>query len=69
MLQMHPMDLLEIFDGDRIGARPAALDEIDTELVQGVGDPDLVVDREVEILGLGAVTQGRIVDFYSSPHG
>jgi len=44
-----------------VGARPAALDEGDAEVVQGAGDAQLVVDRQAEALLLGAVAQGRVV--------
>ena len=43
-------------------ARPAALDEADAELVEQRRDRQLVGDREVHALLLGAVAQGRVVD-------
>ena len=46
----------------RVGARPAALDEADAELVDVPRDVQLVEDREVQALLLGAVAQGRVVD-------
>ncbi len=43
-------------------ARPAALDEPDAETVQVPGDHQLVGNREVQALLLGAVAQGGVVD-------
>ena len=54
--------LLEKTVVGRIGARPAALDVVDPELVEHEGDRDLVGDREVDALGLAAVAQGRVVE-------
>ena len=45
-----------------VGARPAALDEADAELVELPGDGQLVGDGEVQPLLLRAVAQGRVVD-------
>ena len=45
-----------------IGARPAALDVADAELVEVPRDVQLVLDREVEALLLSAVAQGGVVD-------
>ena len=46
----------------RHGARPAALDEADTELVEQPGHRQLVDHRVGEPLALGAVAQRRVVD-------
>ena len=46
----------------RVGAGPAALDEVDPEIVEQPGDGELVRHREVEPLLLGAVAQGGVVD-------
>ena len=45
-----------------VGARPAALDVLDTEVVELLGDPQLVVDGERQALLLAAVPQGGVVD-------
>ena len=45
-----------------VRARPAALDEPDAEVVEVPRDGQLVGDREVEPLLLGAVAQRRVVD-------
>ena len=45
----------------RVGAGPAALDVIDAEPVEFLGDGDLVVDVEVNPLGLGAIAQCTVV--------
>ena len=46
----------------RVRARPAALDVAHAEPVELAGDAQLVGDREVEPLLLGAVAQGGVVD-------
>ena len=46
----------------RVGARPAALDEVDAEPVELLGDPQLVLDGERQPLELAAVAQRRVVD-------
>ena len=46
----------------RVRARPAALDVAHAEPVELPGDRELVGDREVEPLLLGAVAQGGVVD-------
>lgn len=45
-----------------VGARPAALDEAHSEVVQVPGDRQLVGDGEVDALTLGAVAQGGVED-------
>src|SRR5687768_1102829 len=47
-----------------VRARPAALYIMDAELIQQLGDINLVIDRERDILGLGAIAQGGIEEFY-----
>ena len=44
------------------GARPPALDEADAQAIQLSGDRELVSDRQVQPLLLGAVTQRGVVD-------
>ena len=46
----------------RVGARPAALDEVDAEPVELLGDPQLVLDGERQPLELTPVAQRRVVD-------
>ena len=48
----------------RVGTWPAAFDEGDPEVVELLGDPELVVDRERHALLLGAVPQRRVVDLH-----
>ena len=45
-----------------IGAGPAALDVVDTEGVEALGDADLVLHREGHTLALGAIAEGGVVD-------
>ena len=47
----------------RVRAGPAALDVVDAEGVEPLGDPQLVGDREGDAFALRAVAQGRVVDF------
>jgi len=60
-MQVVPEDLLKKVGRIGVGARPAALDEIDPQFVKFQTDPDLVFNRQVEVLGLGSVPQGGIV--------
>src|SRR5262249_1627391 len=46
----------------RIRAGPPALDVVDAELVERLGDAQLVVEREADVLGLRAVAQGGVVE-------
>jgi hypothetical protein len=43
-----------------IGPWVATLDVVDAQLIEDLGDPDLVGDREVEARGLGAVPECRV---------
>ena len=52
----------------RVGARPAAFDVVDAELVEHLGDRHLVGRREVDALGLRAVAQGGIVEIEPLVH-
>ena len=45
-----------------VGAGPAALDVVDAEAVEGLGDAGLVLDGEVDALALLAVAEGGIVE-------
>ena len=45
-----------------VGARPAALDEVDAEDVELLGDAQLVLDRGRDALDLEAVAQGGVED-------
>ena len=52
----------------RVGARPAALDEVHAEVVELLGDAQLVVDGERHALDLRAVAQGRVEDLDGCRH-
>ena len=56
MVELYPSDFFEVLNRHGIGTWPAALDVINTEVVERVGDAHLVIDGEVEILGLGAIS-------------
>ena len=58
-LARRPVEELDVLG---VGAGPAALDEVHAELVELVGDAQLVVDGERDALELGAVAQGGVVD-------
>ena len=45
-----------------VGARPAALDEREAVLVEHARDAQLVGERERDVLALGAVAEGRVVE-------
>ena len=46
----------------RVGARPTGLDVVDAEVVELLGDPQLVLDGERDALELRPVPQRRVVD-------
>src|SRR5213593_21147 len=52
----------------RIRARPAALDVVEAEVVEALGDAELVLEREGDVLGLRPVAQRRVVEL-DAPHG
>jgi hypothetical protein len=45
-----------------VGARPAALDVVEAQAVEGNRDRPLVGDGEIDALGLGAVAQRAVVE-------
>jgi hypothetical protein len=46
----------------RIGSGPPSLDIVDAQFIQLLGNPYLVLHGEADILCLGSITKGRIVD-------
>ena len=64
-LRVLPGDLAgrrEELDVLGVGARPAALDEGHAVLVEHARDAQLVRERERDVLALGAVAEGRVVE-------
>ena len=61
--------LLEKRHVDRVGTGPAALDVVDAELVEAQGDLDFVGRGQVDVFGLRAVAQGRVVQDDLLRHG
>ena len=62
-----PVDILgtlEELDVLRVRTRPTALDEIDAEGIEMLGNAQLVIARETEPLHLRAVTQRGVIDFH-----
>ena len=57
----------EELDVLRVGAGPAALDEVHAEEVELLGDAQLVVDRRRHALDLQAVAQRRVEDLDACP--
>src|SRR5262249_31818448 len=51
----------------RIRARPAAFHVVDAQVVEALGDAELVVEREADVFGLRAVAQRRVVEL-DLPH-
>ena len=62
ILPLHVAGALEEFNILRIRAGPAAFDEGHAEIIESLRDADFVVGRKREAFGLGAVTQGGVVD-------
>ena len=46
----------------RVGSRPSALDVVDAEIVEPLGDLQLVGDGERNVFGLASVAQSGVVD-------
>ena len=62
--------LLQVFEEGPVlwvGAWPAALNVIDAEAIEFMRDLDFVLQRVRNVLGLRAVTQGRIEDLDPRP--
>src|SRR5437660_6104633 len=51
-----------------VRARPAALDVVEAEVVEALGDAELVLEREGDVLGLRPVAQRRVVEL-DAPRG
>lgn len=58
---LRPLEELVVF---RIGARPSTFDNVDTKLIEPLGNSHFVFCRKRYVLSLRAVTQGRIEQFY-----
>src|SRR5437867_3286175 len=68
VLQTETLDGAEELLVARVRARPAALDVVDAEVVEPLGDAQLVLEREGNVLGLRPVAQRRVVEL-DPPHG
>ena len=62
VLQRQFADPLEVLRILFIRGRVAALDIVDAEAVEPLGDGQLVLQREADAFGLRAVAEGRVVD-------
>jgi hypothetical protein len=62
---LHALEEAQVL---RVGAGPAALDVVDAERVEALGDAHLVLHREGHALALGAVAEGGVVDLDLSRH-
>src|SRR6266571_1441873 len=68
VLQTEALDGAEKLLVAWVRARPAALDVVDAEVVEPLGDAQLVLEREGDVLGLRPVAQRRVVEL-DPPHG
>ena len=68
VLELLPFGLGKELDVLGIGPRPAALDVMNPERVEPLGDAQLVHHREVDAFTLAAVAQSRIVYFHFGFH-
>src|SRR6266446_2403846 len=68
VLQTEALDGAEELLVARVRARPAALDVTDAEVVEPLGNAQLVLEREGDVLGLRPVAQRRVVEL-DPPHG
>ena len=63
VFEFFPPGLGKKLDVLGIAARPAALDVMDAEGIELLGDAEFVQHRKVDALTLGAIPQGRVIDF------
>src|SRR5438094_3412165 len=68
VLQPEALDGAEELLVARVRAGPAALDVMDAEVFEPLGDAQLVLEREGDVLGLRPVAQRRVVELDAS-HG
>src|SRR5258708_29769530 len=64
-LRVTNLNLLDLFEERGVAlvrARPSALDVIKAKLVEALGNRDLVLDSQRDVLGLASVAQGRVVN-------
>ncbi len=59
-----PLRFVEELDVFRVAAGPAALDVVDAELIEPLGDAQLVEDGKRDAQTLAPIAQGRVVDLY-----
>src|SRR5260370_2559080 len=59
---LYLFDLFEKRGVALVGARPSALDVIEAKLVETLGNRDLVLDSQRDVLGLASVAQCRVVN-------
>ena len=64
LLQLGLAEPLEELGFLRVAAGKAGLDEVDPERVEGLGDLELLADRERHAAPAHAVAQGRVVELY-----
>jgi len=60
------LDILEKADILGVASRPAPFDILHTYFVKSVGDTDLILKQKRNILRLGTVTQGCVIQFYKA---
>src|SRR5438093_7645396 len=68
MLETEAFDGAEELLVARVRAWPTALDVVEAEVVEALGDAELVLEREGDVLGLRPVAQRRVVEL-DAPHG
>src|SRR5947208_5867004 len=68
MLESEAFDGAEELLVARVRAWPTALDVVEAEVVEALGDAELVLEREGDVLGLRPVAQRRVVEL-DAPHG
>src|ERR1700692_3371108 len=56
------LDLLEKRGVKLLGARPSALNVVEAKLIEALGNSDLVLDSQRDVLGLASIAQGRVVN-------
>src|SRR4030043_514929 len=64
MRKGNRFDLLKKLEILWIGARPSSFDVMNSQFIQLLGNPDLILDRKRNVFCLRTIAEGGVVKFY-----